>query len=127
MRNFENAVNTGKGHNVIVHGSLRYDELGGIPTVNGKLTNPAQIAEAVRSNPNYVQGAPVCFASCWSGSSGSAQHLADALGAPVYAPTRPVAWSGKNNNWVFDTDIFGSNVPHAEIKPGWKTFYPTKE
>jgi len=124
MRNFNNAIDTGNGHNVIVHGQLDYDDLGGIPTVNGRETNPAQIAEAVRSNPNYVEGSQVCFASCWSGSSGSAQQLANELGAPVYAPSRPVAWDSQTDNWIFDTDVYGSNVPRSDIQPGWHTFYP---
>ena len=126
--NFYNAINTGKGHNVIVHGSLDYDELGGIPTVNDRETNPAQIAEAVRSNPDYVEGTQVCFASCWSGSSGSAQYLADELNAPVYAPTRPVAWDSKADNWVFDTDRYDiEELTRPDIKPGWKMFYPKSD
>ncbi|WP_413208510.1 hypothetical protein [Rhodospirillum sp. A1_3_36] len=124
MRNFNNAINTGGGHNVIVHGQLKYDELGGIPTVNGRETNLVQIADAVKSNPNYVEGTQVCFASCWSGSSGTAQELANELGAPVYAPSRPVAWDSKGDRWVFDTDVFGTEVPMPNIEPTWKLFYP---
>ncbi len=125
-RNFYNAIDTGNGHNVIVHGGLDYDEIGGIPFVNGRETNPAQIAEAVRANPNYTQGSQVCFASCWSGTSGTAQQLADELKAPVFAPSRPVAWDSVANNWVFDTDVFGiGDVPRPDIKPIWQMFYPS--
>ncbi len=116
------AFDTGYGSNVIMSGRLDYDDLGGIPTVNGRETNPAQIAEAVRSNPNYVEGSQVCFAPCWSGS---AQQLADELAAPVFAPNRPVAWDSQTDNWVFDTDIYGNDVPHLDIQPGWQTFYPS--
>lgn len=102
------------------------DDLGGIPTVNGRETNPAQIAEAVRSNSNYIEGSQVYFASCWSGSSGSAQELANVLKAPVYAPTRPVAWNASTNRWVFDTDIFGfGDIPRSDIAAEWKTYFPT--
>lgn len=127
LNNFNNAINTGNGHNIIVHGKLDYDDLGGIPTVNGRETNPAQIADAVRSNPNYVEGTQVCFASCWSGSSGSAQSLANDLGAPVHAPSRPVAWNSTTDNWVFDTDVFpsGTSLPRPDIQPSWQTYYPS--
>lgn len=50
-----------------------------------------QVAAAVKGNPSYIPGTPVCFASCWSVSSGTAQQLANELNVPVYAPTRPVA------------------------------------
>jgi filamentous hemagglutinin len=110
----------------MVHGQLSYDELGGIPTVNGRETNPAQIAEAVKSNPDYVEGTQVCFASCWSATSGSAQQLANELKAPVFAPTRPVAWDSKNNKWVFDTDVLGMPVNNPSILADWKMFYPEK-
>ena len=128
LNNFNKAVNTGDGHNVIVHGALSYDELGGIPYVNGSPTNPAQIAEAVRNNPNYVEGTQVCFASCWSGSSGTAQQFANELRAPVFAPNRPVAWDTSVGKWVFDTDMFpsGTTLPYPNIKPGWQMFYPTQ-
>ncbi|WFR98777.1 hemagglutinin repeat-containing protein [Rhizobium tumorigenes] len=127
-RNFYSAIDTGNGHNVIVHGGLNYDELGGVPFVNGRETNPAQIAEAVRSNSAYVEGTQVCFASCWSGTSGTAQQLASELNAPVFAPSRPVAWDSVSNNWIFDTDVFGINaVPHPEIKPTWQMFYPSRK
>ncbi|WP_245293773.1 hemagglutinin repeat-containing protein [Rhizobium bangladeshense] len=125
-RNFYNAIDTGNGHNVIVHGGLDYDEIGGIPFVNGRETNPAQIAEAVRANPSYTQGSQVCFASCWSGTSGTAQQLADELKAPVFAPSRPVAWDSAADKWVFDTDVFGiGQVPRPDIKPIWQMFYPS--
>ncbi|WP_246724825.1 hemagglutinin repeat-containing protein [Rhizobium leguminosarum] len=125
-RNFYGAIDTGNGHNVIVHGGLDYDEIGGIPFVNGRETNPAQIAEAVRANPSYTQGSQVCFASCWSGTSGTAQQLADELKAPVFAPSRPVAWDSVADKWVFDTDVFGiGEVPRPDIKPTWQMFYPS--
>ncbi len=125
--NFRNAIASKNGHNVIAHGQLHYDEFGGIPVINGRQTHPAQIAEAVRSNPHYIKGTPVCFASCWSATSGSAQHLADELNAIVFAPTRPVAWSLKRNKWVFDTDLLSAKpVDNPEIKSEWQIFYPTK-
>ncbi|MCL1624362.1 hypothetical protein M2R47_08970 [Moraxella sp. Tifton1] len=69
-----------------------------------------QVAEAVRSNPDYKAGTPVCFGSCWSGSSGTAQQLANELGVPVYAPTRPVAWDKNSGKWIMDADYHPSNT-----------------
>nr|WP_228681418.1 VENN motif pre-toxin domain-containing protein [Acinetobacter gerneri] len=90
INNFKNATDTGNGHNIIVHGSKpNYDEIGGITVINDKPTNVEQVAEAVRNNPDYVAGTPICFGSCWSGSSGTAQELANSLKTPVYAPVIP--------------------------------------
>lgn len=81
----------------------------------------------MRGNPNYVEGSQVCFASCWSASSGTAQQLADELGGPVFAPNRPVAWDSQTDRWVFDTDVFPDEIdlPRPDIQPGWRTFYPS--
>ena len=126
--NFNNATDTGRGHNVIVHGTLDYDELGGIPTVNGQPTNPAQVAEAVRNNPDYIEGSQVCFASCWSGSSGTAQDLANELGAPVMAPTRPVRFNTQTGDFEVQTNLPDRmndfNPQASEIEPDWVTVYP---
>lgn len=139
--NFNKVNNSDNGHNVIVHGNLEYDEIGGIPVLNSNATVPVkrgresdayiplsveQVAEAVKMNPNYVQGTPVCFGSCWSGSSGTAQHLANELGAPVYAPTRPVAWDKDTSKWVMDMEVpeIDIEITNTHIKPEWKMFYP---
>jgi hypothetical protein len=131
--NFNNASDTGRGHNVIVHGELDYDELGGIPTVDNQPTNVAQIADAVRSNPNYVEGSQVCFASCWSGSSGTAQQLADELGVTVIAPSRPVAFDPQTGDFVVQPNtpyLENGNVViprNPQIEPTWQVFNPTSE
>lgn len=70
---------------------------------------------------NYVEGTPICYASCWSGTTGSAQNLANELGVPVYAPTRPVAWNDKNKEWVQDETYY---FERENIKPEWKMFFP---
>ncbi len=123
VNNFKNATDTGNGHNVIVHGQLKYDEIGGIPVINGTQTNMQQVAEAVRSNPDYIKGTPICLGSCWSGTSGTAQELSNSLKVPVLAPTRPTAWDSEANKWILDTDKLPS-VKNPEIKPDWKMFYP---
>ena len=134
IRNYENATNTGNGHNVIVHGYMNdEDGLGNqyrpdVPYANDIPISNAQIAQSVRSNPNYVEGTPICYASCWSGTTGSAQNLANELGVPVYAPTRPVAWDKKTNSWFQQSNEpnirFNPNYP--EVEPKWEMFYPNK-
>jgi len=80
--------------------------------------------------PPYIPGTPVCFASCWSGSSGTAQQLANELNVPVYAPTRPVAWDIKNEQWIQQSNAsYIRNGQFVEpympsISPEWKMFYP---
>ena len=134
IRNYENATDTGNGHNVIVHGYMNdEDGLGNqyrpdVPYANDIPISNAQIAQSVRSNPNYVEGTPICYASCWSGTTGSAQNLANELGVPVYAPTRPVAWDKKTNSWFQQSNEpnirFNPNYP--EVEPKWEMFYPNK-
>jgi hypothetical protein len=120
INNFNRATDTGKGHNVIVHGD-EYDDAGGIFWVNGLTTNASQIADAVRSNPNYILGTRICLGSCWSGSNGSAQDFANAIHAPVFAPTVPVAFSVKTNSWVMKNK---EELPFNSPEPEWKMFYP---
>ena len=120
LNNFKNVIATDDGHFVIVHGSMDYDGLGGISFVNGEPVNTAQIAAAVRSNPAYVEGSQVCFASCWSGSSGTAQDLANELGAPVFAPTAPVRFDVTTSGWVFDYNAAAARGVSAQ----WNTYFP---
>jgi hypothetical protein len=86
--------------------------------------NPAHIAEAIRSNPNY-NGEPIRLVSCHSGTvvegSGeipAAQALANRLGVPVQAPTDEVG-------------VFPKLPPGQEpviLHDGyWRTFLPITE
>nr|MDT0664664.1 hypothetical protein [Micromonospora sp. DSM 115978] len=73
-------------HDVIVHGSP--DSF--IPLGSAQLVSPAQVADTVLANPNYVPGTPVRVMSCWTGrngESGPAQQVADHLHVEVLAPT----------------------------------------
>lgn len=65
-----------EGHDVIVHG----DEMGNF-RVDGMITHPQQIADAVRENPFY-DGGPINLVTC-HGSCGPAQELREILGVPV--------------------------------------------
>jgi RHS repeat-associated protein len=71
-------------HDVIVHGTQS-----GYIVVDGRLTNPGQIVEAVTSNPNYA-GECLRLLVCHSGASGVGQDVADGMKVPVWAPTTKV-------------------------------------
>jgi RHS repeat-associated protein len=64
-----------EGHDVIVHG----DKSGNF-RVNGMITHPQQIADAVRSNP-YYNGGPINLVSCYA-SRCTAGELREILNAP---------------------------------------------
>jgi RHS repeat-associated protein len=66
------------GHDVIVHG----DQAGNF-RVNGDITNPNQIADAIRSNP-YYEGGPINLVTC-HGACGAAQELQEIMGVHVNA------------------------------------------
>lgn len=137
VNNFNNVNNIKSGHNVIIHGMLNYDEIGGIPVLSRSVSvkvsggreniiesmpiSIEQVAAAVKSNPDYKVGTPVCFGSCWSGSSGTAQQLVNELGVPVYAPTRPVRWDAGTESWVQDAE---KRLGNSSIEAEWRMFYP---
>jgi RHS repeat-associated protein len=51
---------------------------------------PMELAEKIRSAPNYVKGTPVALLACRTGGSRYAQELATALGVDVLSPNRLV-------------------------------------
>ncbi len=127
LGNFQQATNTGNGHNVIVHGSRPdYDAQGGVFIVDGNPTNSQQIVDGLVSNPNYQAGSPVCLVSCWSGSNGTAQEVANALNATVTAPTRPVRFnkSAGQLEQMSDAMMMRSHPDLIDIKPEMKEFDP---
>jgi hypothetical protein len=65
-----------QGHDVIVHG----DEAGNF-RVNRAITHPNQIADAIRSNPDYA-GGQINLVTC-HGACGAAQELQEILGVPI--------------------------------------------
>ncbi|MFF8428281.1 putative T7SS-secreted protein [Streptomyces sp. NPDC016566] len=64
------------GHDVIVHG----DEMGNF-RVDGMITHPQQIADAILENPHY-KGGPIQLVTC-HGATGAAQELSEILGVEV--------------------------------------------
>ncbi|WP_211474693.1 hypothetical protein [Collimonas humicola] len=75
---------------VVVHGAP-YDANGAIFMVDGQPTNAAQIAEAIKSNPNW-SGQPVWLITCYGacGPAAPAQDIANILGVSVEGVTGPV-------------------------------------
>ncbi|AYF76581.1 hypothetical protein D7D52_25310 [Nocardia yunnanensis] len=110
-RVYDNVRNEGE-HDVVVHGD-RF----GKPTAEGGFEiDPQQIVDAIRNNPNYVEGTPVRLLSCHSGNDiGWAQHVADELGVPVRAPSDLVGVRA-----VPDSPA----VVHDTGE--WRTFHPTE-
>jgi len=66
------------GHDVIVHG-----DTAGNFRVNGDITHPQQIADAILGNPGY-DGGPINLVTC-HGACGAAQELQEIMGVPVNA------------------------------------------
>jgi hypothetical protein len=66
------------GHDVILHGGVVNGR--GEFVVNGMITHPQQIADAILANPGYVQGTPVQLVTCYGGCIPLANELSEALG-----------------------------------------------
>jgi len=95
-------------HDVVAHGDGSDFQVDGLPT------HPAQIAEAVRTNPSYA-GQPIRLLSCQS-ARGPAQELANELRVEVTAPTSRV---GTPRTPPFEVQL--------ETGGEWKTFFPEPE
>jgi hypothetical protein len=70
------------GHDLVVHGIVVDGESQFL--VNGIITHPNQIAEAVLANPAYLRGVPINLVTC-HGACGTAQELGEILGVQVHA------------------------------------------
>jgi uncharacterized protein YukE len=126
LRNFD-AVRPEPGyHDVVVHGERNGLFRPGLVGADGagypaNYTHPNQIADAIRSNPNY-DGGPVRLVSCHTGAvepgagvPPAGKQVADALGVPVKAPTDAVGVPRR-----------GPLGQEPTIRNGgtWETFYP---
>ncbi|WGX95164.1 RHS repeat-associated core domain-containing protein [Nocardioides sp. L-11A] len=79
--NFDRSVGANGRHDVIVHGNAA-----GEPIVNGLVTHPQQIADAILENPAYG-GCAITLVMC-HGGRGTAQELSRILGVDVHSTTR---------------------------------------
>jgi hypothetical protein len=75
------------GHDLIVHGTLKNGEA--VFVVNGMITHPQQIGDALLGNPAYQRGMPVQLVCCY-GACGLAQELQEVIDARVTALPVPV-------------------------------------
>jgi hypothetical protein len=127
MRNFD-AVRPEPGfHDVVVHGERNGMFRPGMIGNDGadlpaNYTHPNQIADAIRTNPNW-DGGPVRLVSCHSGVAAEglpapAQQVADALGVPVIAPTEAVGVPKRGGY---------NQVPIIRDDGTWEMFYPGGE
>ncbi len=63
---------------MILHGGVGNGR--GEFVVNGMITYPQQIADAILANPGYVRGTPVQLVTCHGGCGPLASELSEALG-----------------------------------------------
>ncbi|WP_375430357.1 RHS repeat-associated core domain-containing protein [uncultured Friedmanniella sp.] len=70
LTNLARSQGHGGGHDVILHGTPD-----GEPWINGMVTHPNQIADAVRANPSYSEGQPINLVMC-HGARSTAGELA---------------------------------------------------
>ncbi|MCU1643424.1 MAG: putative NAD(+)--arginine ADP-ribosyltransferase [Nocardia sp.] len=111
QRVYDNVRNEGE-HDVVVHG----DRFGKPTTDDNFEVDPQRVVEAIRNNPNYVEGTPIRLLSCHSGNDiGWAQHVANELGVPVRAPSDLVGVRA-----VPDSPAILHNATE------WRTFHPTE-
>src|SRR6185312_229630 len=97
-------------HDVVVHAGM-YDD-NAMFNVDGQWTGSGQIAEAIKSNPSFVDGQKIRMLVCYGGC-GPAQEVADITGSEILAA---------------DSRVSVVRVPgsEAQVENGgsWITFRP---
>ena len=94
-------------YDIIAHGNSDLIEItnrGKITTINAKLA-----AKLIRTKPGFKNAKSIRLFSCSTGATdnGFAQHLANALGKPVYAPTKTIHSNSRGVYWIEDGGIRG--------------------
>ncbi|GIF22962.1 uncharacterized protein YukE [Actinoplanes tereljensis] len=135
MRNFDHVQPEPGVHDVVVHGEPNGTFRPGVVGEDGgkyphNYTNPEQIAQAVRDNPNYVPGQPVRLVSCHTGRVDAnpdlpdlvpaGQQVADSLGVPVTAPTQAVGVPLYGDGQYVPKIANNPKLPEGK----WVTFWP---
>lgn len=92
---YENAWNPAGVYSVSGHGNPQ-NVLNQSDPSNQYLETPQQMAHQISFDPAYHAGEPVVLHACSTGhgTNSFAQQLANALGAPVQAPTEDAATQG---------------------------------
>ena len=108
-------INPNGMYDVIAHGSWRSIEIHS----NGMdiEIDARQAAKLIRRQPGFKKSKAVRLLSCSTGSDpqGFAQHLANALGKPVYAPNMTIHTYSNGVYWIEDNGKMGTFV---KFNPG---------
>lgn len=109
-------------YDVVAHGNWRSIEIHS----GGKdiIIDSRQAAKLIRKQPGFKNAKAVRLLSCSTGShpEGFAQHLANALGKPVYAPNMTIHSYPNGMHWISDNGKKGEFVKFVPggIKHGRK-------
>ncbi|MBQ7276131.1 MAG: hypothetical protein IJS58_02675 [Bacilli bacterium] len=102
---------------VIAHGTWNKIEV--VSSGKSTLIDARQASRLIKSKPGSKHVKAVRLLSCCTGSNpeGFAQHLANALGKPVYAPNVDVYAIPSGKHWLGNTKE-GLRGEYIEFKPG---------
>ena len=107
---------------VIAHGNWKEIEI----STGGKdiRIDSRQAAKLIRKQPGFKKAKSIRLLSCNTGAhpDGFAQHLANALGKPVYAPNMTIHSYSNGTHWISDNGKRGDFVKFVPggIKHGRK-------
>ncbi len=103
-------INPNGCFDVIAHGSSNVIEVNGVNKF--LLIDARQAAKLIRRQIGYKKAKSIRLLSCNTGASpnGFAQHLANALGKPVYAPNMTIYSLFNGVHWVEDNGIKGEFI-----------------
>ncbi len=97
-------------YDVVAHGNWKSIEIHS----GGKdiIVDSRQAAKLIRREPGLKKAKAVRLLSCSTGShpEGFAQHLANALGKPVYAPNMTIHSYSNGTHWISDNGKRGDFV-----------------
>ncbi len=100
---------------IIAHGSYKIIEINGVASTLS--IGPRQAAQLIKKQPGFKKAKAIRLFSCSTGSrpDGFAQHLANALGKPVWAPNMAVNAYPSGIYWVGENGKKGEFILY---KPG---------
>ena len=109
-------------YDVIAHGNWKEIEISsGLRDIR---IDSRQAAKLIKKQPGFKKAKAVRLLSCNTGShpEGFAQHLANALGKPVYAPNMTIHSYSNGTHWISDNGKRGDFIKFVPggIKHGRK-------
>lgn len=97
-------------YDIIAHGNSDFIEI----TNRGQIIqiNAHEAAKIIRKQPGFRKAKSIRLFSCNTGSTinGFAQHLANALGKPVYAPNMTIHSNYLGSYWISDNGKRGEFI-----------------